>query len=302
MASQTELRRRVLDKLYSNSHQSRPGLQRLNGSIADGTTETVVVDDGTPISPGDIIEFEEDGEQAHVVSVSTNTLTVYRGRNGTSGAAKADNGIIKINPIYTQQQADDALTEVMEDLQAQGIYIMRTGTDITLVAGTDEYELTETDFDPQLGVLSVFYQESSDSRSVGLPFHNVFDPTKSVHTTSGLGILLLDWGNNAAGDTLEVIYAAKVNALADTDDEPMLEDLLVTGAVARLLVGKEGPRLHDPGRYTDRTVQPGQHLRDGSFFQAQYQRQAWRYRAHLRARERDLPGARWRRARRFKRG
>lgn len=300
MATQATLRQRVLDKLYSNSHQSRPALQRLDGAVADGTTESITVDDGDPISPGDVIEFE-DGEQAHVVSVATNTLTVYRGVNDTTAASKGDNELVKINPVYTLKQVDDALNYVMRDLQAQGIYIMRAGTDITLVAGQYEYELTETDFDPQHGVLSVFYQEDVSLDTVGLPFKNIFDPTSSLHTTSGLGIRLATWGDNAAGDTLEVIYAAPVDALADTDDEPLLEDLLVMGATGRLLVSKEGPRLHDPGRYTDRTVQPGQHVRDGSFFLGQYQRMAWRYKAHLRAREKTLPGARYRKARKFRR-
>lgn len=302
MATQATLRQRVLDKLYSNSHQSRPAYQRINdtGGISD-TDESLIVDDGGSITAGDVIEFE-DGEQARVSAVSTNTLTIpQRGFNGTTAASHADDEFIKINPVYTLQQVDDALNYVMRDLQAQGIYIMRAGTDITLVAGQYEYELTETDFDPQHGVLSVFYQEDVSLDTVGLPFKNIFDPTSSLHTTSGLGVRLAAWGDNAAGDTLEVIYAAKVDALAETDDEPLLEGLLVLGATGQLLVSKEGPRLHDPGRYTDRTVQPGQHVRDGSFFLGQYQRQAWRYKAHLRAREKTLPGARYRKARKFRR-
>lgn len=299
MASQAALRQRVFDKLYSNSPQSRPARQRLAAAFTAGS-ETAVVDDGTPITPGAIIEFP-DGHQAYVVSVATNTLTLWEAQNGTTSANVADNSFISIDPVHTIQQVDDAMNETMLDLQAQGIYILRAGTDITLVSGTEVYELTETDYDPQHGVKAVFYQETSDSRVVGLPFRNVYDAGLGVFTTSGLGIRLLDWGNNSSGDSLEVLYAAKVNALADTDNEPLLEDLIVMGAVGRILTGKEGPRLHDPGRYTDRTVQPGQHIRDGGFYLAQYQRQVWRYRGHLRAREGQLPGAEYMRARRFRR-
>lgn len=302
MASQAVLRQRVRNKLYSLDHQGRPLIQKLNGSL-NTTVTSVVVDDGSEIGVGDVIEFD-DGERAYVEAVSSNTLTVYRGylsETPGTGTSHSDNGLININPHWQIAQIDDAMTEVMRDLSSQGIYIMRSGTDITLAAGTDEYELTETDVYQPKGVLSLYYQDSVTGAVEAVPFRNVFDAGLGVHSTSGFAVYLIDWGQQAAGDTLEVIYAAEVNALADTDDEPLLEDLIVLGATARVLGSSEGPRIHDPGRFTDRTVQPGQPLRDSGFFQAQYQRQAWRYKGYLRAKERRLPGARWRRLNRFSR-
>lgn len=298
MATQAQLRQRVLNNLYSLQRPERSAVQRLNGSLND-TVESVIVDDGTPISAFDIIEFET-GEQAYVLSKSTNTLTVIRGWNGTTKAAQADNSFIKINPRWSLAQVDDALDETLQDLAAQGLYILAAGTDLVLVSGQDEYEIVETDVYAQKGVLSIYYQEQSDSTLVGVPFRNRYEPGGAVFTTGSFGVTLLDWGNNASGDSLHVIYAQQLNTLADSDNEPMLEQALVLGAVYRVLAMTEGPRIHDPGRFTDRTVQPGQPLRDASYFSGQYQRLVWRYRGFLQAKEASLPGSRYRRVNRFK--
>jgi hypothetical protein len=232
--------------------------------------------------------------------VAATTATAIRGWNDTTPANVADNSFVSLNPRWTTQQVDHALEETLQDLAAQRLYIPTAGTALTLVAGQNLYEIVETDVDPMKGVLSVYYQEASDARIFGVPFHNLYEPGSTILTTGGYAVRLLDWGNNRAGDDLEVIYAKKVTALADSDNEPLLESALVLGAVARLLAMSEGPRIHDPGRFTDRTVQPGQPLRDAAYFAGQYQRAVWRYRGELQARESNLPGAEWARIRNYK--
>lgn len=299
MATQAELRQRVLDRVYSAQHQARPAVQRLNGAVADQATDTTVtVDDGSGIAAGDIIEFE-DGEQGLVWSVSTNDLTVVRAQNGTSTGAHSDNEFVRLNPIYTIKQADDALNEALREMDSQGLYQLAAGTDITLVSGTDLYELAETDEVGFLGVRAIFYQESSDSRLVGVPFKVITDPL-SQELSGDLGVLLVSWGNNSAGDALSVIYAQSIVGQLGSITEPLIEDAAVEYAAGKILVGNEGPRLHDPGRHTDRTVQPGQHTRTGSFHLGQYQRMVWKAKARLRLKERNLPRhPKQRRAERF---
>lgn len=300
MASQAALVQRVKNKFFSLDPQSRPLIQKLNGSI-NTTVTSVIVDDATRISVADVIEFD-DGELCYVESKSSNTLTVYRGylsETPGTGSSHGDNVLININPRPQHVQIVNALNETMRDLSSQGLYFIKADTDITLAAGQDEYELAATDVYQPVGVLALFYQEPVTGAIEAVPFQNIFDAGTGVHTTSGFAVRIIDWGRQASGDTLEVLYAAEINALADSDNEPLLEDVLVLGATARVMMSLEGPRIHDPGRFTDRTVQPGQALRDGGFYQAQYQRQAWRYKAYLRNKERNLPGQRFRRARRF---
>lgn len=297
MATAAQLRQRVLDNLWSSSSPAeRPAIQRINGTF-NSSVETITVDSGTPINIGDVIE-NDNGEQMFVSGKNANDLSVYRGWNGTTAASITDNTFVRINPRWTMKKVDDELAAIAYDLHAQGLYVLKQGTDLTLVSGTDLYDITETDLHEKHGVVSIFYQEASNSDLVGIPFHNVWDPTGDI-LTGGFAVRLLDWGNNGAGDTLTVVYAKKITAAGDSADEPLLEDLFVLGATGRALVALEGPRIHDPGRFTDRTVQPGQPIRDGAFFSGQYQRAVWRYRAFLQTKEKNLPGARWRRVRRY---
>lgn len=298
MASQAQLQQRVLNNFHSLDKASRPPILRLNGGI-NNSTETVVVDDSTAVSVGDIIEFVS-GELGYVITKVTVTLTVIRGWNGTTAATQADNSFIRVNPTPTLQQIIDALTETLHDLGTQGLYTVSSGTDLTLVAGQESYQIVDTDVYTKRGVLSVYYQRPDSLDLVGLPFLNINEPGAEFFTTGSYAVRLLDWGENSAGDTLKVIYAKTLNALADSDASPVLEQALVLGASERVFRSLEGPRIHDPGRFTDRTVQPGQPLRDANVFAAQYQRAVWRYRGHIQSLEADLPGARWRRARRYK--
>ena len=298
MATEAVLRQRVFDLLYGNAHQSRPAIQKVNGALNSSAT-ALVVDDNTAINAGDVLETTT-GEQVYVWSKSGGAnVTIERAYNGTTAANIADDSLLKINPIWTIQKVSDAFSAVIQDLNAQGFFTIKGGTAITLVAGQDEYELTETDVHPVKGVLSLYYQEPVTSQIEAVPFRNVWDAGGNVHSAGNHAVKVIDWGRQAAGDDLEVIYAAEIDAVADSDDEPLLEDLFVLGAAGRLFLGSEGPRIHDPGRFTDRTVQPGQPLRDGGSFIGQYQRAAWRYAGYLRTKERRLPGRRWRRAERY---
>lgn len=300
MATQAVLRQRVLDQLYSAQPQSRPQRLRVNGAH-NSSADPVAVDDATGVSVGDLLESEA-GEQLYVYDVSSNNLSVDRGENGTTAATIGDNERLYINPVWSQKLVDDAIDATLKDLSSQGIYRIKGGNAITLVAGQDEYEIVATDIRPEKGVLSLFYEEPVTGAIEAVPFQNVWDAGNQIHATgAGMAVHVIDWGRQAAGDTLEVIYAADLTVEVDTDDEPLLEDLIVQGSVAYVLMASEGPRIHDPGRYTDRTVQPGQTIRDAGSFRATYQRNAWRYKAHLRNKERNLPGGRWRRARRFRR-
>lgn len=299
MATQAQLRQRILDNLYASPEAERPALQRLNGAVAATASDTAVtVDDGTGFEDGTLIEFE-DGEVGLVWGVSGNVITVIREQEGTSNAAHADNQFIKINPLWKIHEIDDAITEVLNNLNAMGIYLLATGTDLTLVAGQDEYEIVDANVNPRHGVVSIFYQDATTLDMVGLPFWNINDPLGQVFSTGNFGVRLLSWGNNAAGSTLEVVYAKDIASVTDTDTEPLLAELVVLGATGRLLSGVEGGRLHDPGRLADRTVQPGTAIRTGGFYLGQYEREVRVYRAHLRSREQKLPGNEFRKGRYF---
>ena len=65
-----------------------------DGAVADTTTTTVTVDDGTDFAIGQTVLV--DSEQMLVTAISGNTLTVTRGLNGTTAATHADDTTVSI--------------------------------------------------------------------------------------------------------------------------------------------------------------------------------------------------------------
>lgn len=266
MATLADIRQRVLDYLYSAEPQARPSLYRINGAVANGTTETIVVDDGTKFNAGNIIEFQDNGEQCYVMSVSTNTLTVIRGHNGTTAASHLDNTVLAKNPRFSMKQAEDSITGTLFDLERHGVHSFGEGS-LTLVANQYFYDLSEVDISQQYGVLSFHYEDTTlDTRIQTLPFYR--DIVHSSISAGTYAVRLLSWGTLNAGDTVYYTYARQIDSVADLLSRQ--EEMVVLGAVAKMLARTMGPRTQDPGKHTDRTVQPGQGARDSRWFQGEF--------------------------------
>lgn len=260
MATQAGVRQAIRDNIYSSRPPLRPFVHQINGAINSSIT-TITVDDGDNFAAGDIIEFE-DGEQCYVVSVSTDTLTVIRGYNGTTAASQSDNDVIYKNPRITIQQIDTAVDQIIKELFLQGIYVFGTGS-ITLVADQFYYTLSPTDIIEPLS----FYYADTNSVPVPLPFKSM-DLVHTALDTNGHGVHLWEWGDKSSGDTVYYTYQQLINDVTDLLDRQ--EPLVVMGATARILGMTILPETHDPGKRSDRTVQPGQGARDARYFQAEF--------------------------------
>ncbi len=260
MATAAAIRARIFNNLYGAAHSARPYPHRINGAYTAAGTMTV--DDGTKWKIGDIIEEQTLGAQFRVESISTHVLTLEAGLNGTTDANLADNVIIHKNPRFTIKQVDDAVTEVLAKLSSWNIFIFGTGT-ITLVASQHYYDLTETDIIESIGVLSLYEIEANTLTPNPLPFQywNHLHTTVSV---TGHGIHAWSWGDSVATESLYFTYAKDINAT--TDLLTRQEELVVLGATARTMGADINPRTMDPGKRTDRTVQPGQSARDSGWF------------------------------------
>lgn len=91
---------------------NRETYDQLNGAIADGSTTTVNVDNGTRFQIDDLIQVED--ELMIVTGIATNALTVIRGAQGTTGAAHADNYGVSILGPTTLQGADTNRTPLVQ--------------------------------------------------------------------------------------------------------------------------------------------------------------------------------------------
>jgi hypothetical protein len=113
------------------------------------TTETGLdVADGTKYSTGTIVEFQDDGEQCYVVSVTGNTLTVLRNfrysvtaTEGT-GTTHSINATILSTPTFLYADVVEGISSVLTGLwpyvYREVIYTLTPQTD-----GNDWYELDD---------------------------------------------------------------------------------------------------------------------------------------------------------------
>jgi hypothetical protein len=278
MATAAAIRARIFNNLYGAGHTVRPFAHRINeGAGYTAGDGVVTVDDGTKFTAGDVIEFQSDGMQARVESIATNDLTIEAGINGTTDANQSDNAVIYKNPRFTIKQADDAVTEILGELEGWNIHVFGTGT-ITLVANQYYYDLTETDIVESIGVLSLYEQEANTLTPLPLPFH-YWNNIHATLSTTQHGINVWDKGNTASTGTLYFTYAEQIATTADLLVRQ--EEIVVLGATARVMGADINPRTMDPGKRTDRTVQPGQTARDSGWFLSMYRDACLREEANL---------------------
>jgi hypothetical protein len=259
-----DLKQRVKNNLYSSAPHEHPFVALLNESGFDATETDVTLDTnvGASFTAGDVLEIE--AEQMFVVSVSGDVLTVVRGWNGTTGAAHADNTPMTKNPRFTDQMIEDAILGVVSEFEDWGVHAFGTGS-LTLVANQTYYDLTDTDINEPLGVLSVYYPATTSLIPVELPFRWI-DKLHTTVSTTGHGLHLWNWGDKKAGDTVYYTYAQDITTTTTLSDHQ--DQLLVAGATAAMLGATIGPATHDPGARTDRTVSPGQTSRDVRYWQS----------------------------------
>jgi len=269
MATQANLRTRIRGNLYGQSPVEDVFASTLGAAIADTSTTSVTVTDGTFWSVSDILEVDETGEQLYVTAVATNTLTVIRGFNDTTKAAATDGGIVWKNPRFSIAQIDRGIAVALDAFELWGVHAFNQGT-ITISALKQYYELSDTDISPTYGVLSVFYPETNTQIPIPLPFRNAYfhlGTGPSVYS-EGQGIHLLSSGDLAAGDPAYYVYAQKLSDVANLSD--LQSDILVLGATAIILGKAIIPFTQDPGARTNRSIQGGQVVRDGRFYQSEY--------------------------------
>ena len=83
----------------------------LNRAISSTSATSVVVDDGTDFEVGQNIKV--DSEEMTITAISTHTLTVVRGVNGTTAATHSDNVSVyeDDSPTYTPTQSPNVASE-----------------------------------------------------------------------------------------------------------------------------------------------------------------------------------------------
>lgn len=100
MTTIAQIRDRISQRL---SGEQTVMIDRLNGAIADTTTEACTVEfQSAGINEGTVIEI--DTEQMYVISRTGANVVMLRGWNSTTAATHADNSIVYINPRWAMSE------------------------------------------------------------------------------------------------------------------------------------------------------------------------------------------------------
>lgn len=238
--------------------QETPLIDRLTAAISSTSAETCTVEWGNAgLAEGSIIEI--DSEQMYVVSLSTLTVTMLRGWNGTTAATHADNSLVYINPRFT---IATLLELIEEELHSWPVQLGKVATEeVSITKGEVQAELTVATGLEVVRILNaqIFHDSRStidrrDSVDVKL-----IRDTDEDEFTSGWAIQV---GSTYANSrTVQVDYLTRFDTSALTTTSTDLQtgvgltdsqlDILLHGVMWRALVTREA------GRTAESAVQRG---------------------------------------------
>lgn len=290
------MRTAIKQELYGADVTVRPYETTLAAiSLAADDTIDVFAGSGAAWAAGDIGEFD-DGEQVLVLSRSTDAITVKRAYKGTA-VDRAVGDVLAKSPKYSIPQIDQAIQHVLQDL-APEIYLPYTIT-LTFDATTTWYPFTTAGDDQVFEVVTVYYDPTSGDQPQAAPVWEFLRDVPSAGFTKTLGLAIPASINLAAGASIYV--NTKKEMLLVTELPDRMKSMVIMGAVYQLLGGGDIRRIHDPGKRTDRTVQPGSEARTSIWYLREYTRRYQKIAADLRAWEGKSPLSRVaQRARRFR--
>lgn len=224
----------------------RDPVNKLSSALTDTTgTAVALTYDASAITAGDVIECE--AETMNVWAVSGQDLTVERGWNGSTAATHAQNAIVRVNPRFPWQDIFAAVNDELLALSADGLYQI-DHVDLTTSTIQDTYDMTGVTVCDRL--LEVTYDTSgNDNRWPDLfRFTRLVRNASTSEFASGFQ-LKLDCVVEP-GRTMRVVYAKPFTTLSALSDDlestaglaSSMEDAVMWGAMARLLLGKDGKR------------------------------------------------------------
>ena len=245
---------------------------------AASASSVVAVTDGTDWEEGAVLEFQNNGEQALVQSISANNLTCVRGWNGTTAATQAS-GLAWRDPQYTYDNILKCLESAVRRLWP---YCWKATGD-TITPDTSDPVATWYDLDAAaLALINVVQRYGTSDLQVGIFGDGrsnrqvVFErnlPTGLV--TSTVGVRFPN-GFFHPTNTVTVNFAAAITGTSDIEDDGELAvaDAVIYGALGRLLSGKEAERVtQGEDQEVARSVRVGARLSAGAYYERLFRKE-----------------------------
>lgn len=256
---------RILTRLQG---RTRLPFDRLNGAIANGTTESITCEFGDRnIVNGTRLEIGYELMQVYD-DTSSPTYSVLRGLDeGAAASSHADDSLVRIDPWIYRQDALETMREVIEDLP--DVVYQTTTTTLTMASDTPYANLTGAS-----GLEVLWARAERDPETASLePYLKV--PLRVIENdafTDGWAIQIDRGASYYAAQTLEVTYAYRFDTSTFTSATDLEADVGINagflptihaGTTHRLLLGEEFQRnqlqAQPQGRRSE-DVPPGVHL------------------------------------------
>jgi hypothetical protein len=250
-----------------------PWETRVTGG-STGTDADFDVPDGSAWDEGAIGEFQDDGEQFLVRTISSNTLTTKRGHNGTTVSDHPSGTVIQRDPVFSYYVIVGSIEDVMEQLWP---YVYKAVDDTITPSNTKIWFDLAADVMALISVRQLHgtapaihlgtYGEKDSGKPVVMQ-RNL--PTALVASRVGLSF---PQGFFDGTSDIYIRYAAKLTttvtsgAYEDAENEGLWRDVLAYGAAARLLSAKEIPRVsQEDTNMGDTTVSVGSRQQMGQVY------------------------------------
>lgn len=246
-------------------------------SAGTGADTTIDVTDGTDWSEGTILEWQEDGDQAYVQSVSSNVLTVIRSVNGTTGATHGGTAATK-DPIYPYIKVTDAIDACIQTLwpwawKTVEAVITPSSSTVYFNLGNDVIDIVRAwQEDGSTIPVARFLGARGSGKPIALG--------QSANSLTGVSydyVVAFPNGVYHATNTIYVQYRALITDAVSGGDyadisEGGLSEVLCWGAAARLIKTTAAARLRGDARQWNSTIDVEQISQTSDFFYAEYKR------------------------------
>ena len=230
---------KTLRQLLSGTVEAR---NKLASTITDSDTSVVCTYAVEGLRAGQVFEIDSELFYIWAANVSTQTLTVQRGFNGTTAAAHTSGALLTVAPRFPRAQVLEAINDEVLDLSSpvNGLFQVKTfnqtynGTDrmVNLTSATDVID-----------VLNVSVRYLTDDYPVARKVKLVRDlPTDDFASS-----FALKFDQAVYPGRLRVVYKAPytsvtteaTNLNTDCGIQESVEDIVVIGTQLRLMAPRE---------------------------------------------------------------
>ena len=224
----------------------------LTSDITDSDTSIVYdgnlfsVEEEDALDAGAIIEIGQELMYATALNTVTNTITVTRGARGTTATAHTTGDIVKIAPAFPRINVFNAVKDQIENL-----YPTLYAVEVQTIASAAGYVALTGDDDSRIvaPIAAVSqYQTLADGSETTVQFRGVAMELIDVPTTVTASGKVVQFSGINNGVNVHCTFKKKfgevtneASTLADIGLETEYEAIIMAGAAAQMIAGKDIP-------------------------------------------------------------